>query len=79
MRPKQETFAAASFEKYRKATRREEFLAQMDTVMPWGKLTALIEPVYPQGEGAGRPRGGTGAGAAHSLSATRVQPLRSCG
>ena len=55
MRPKQETFAEASFEKYRKPTRREEFLAQMNTVMPWGKLTALIEPVYPQAEGGGRP------------------------
>jgi transposase, IS5 family len=55
MRPKQETFVAASFERHRKPTRRAEFLAQMDTVMPWGKLTALIEPVYPQGEGAGRP------------------------
>lgn len=55
MRPKQETFAEASFEKYRKPTRREEFLAQMNTVLPWEKLVALIEPVYPQGEGAGRP------------------------
>src|ERR1700692_3033735 len=55
MRPKQETFAEASFEKYRRPTRGEEFLAQMNTVMPWGKLTALIEPVYPQGEGAGSP------------------------
>ena len=55
MRPTQETFAVTSFEKYRKATRREEFLAQMNRVLPWGKLTALIEPVYPQGEGAGRP------------------------
>jgi IS5 family transposase len=55
MRPKQDTFAEASFEKYRKPTRREEFLAQMNTVMPWQKLIALIEPVYPQREGAGRP------------------------
>ena len=55
MRPKQETFAEAGFERYRKATRREQFLTQMDTVMPWQKLTALIEPVYPSGEGAGRP------------------------
>jgi IS5 family transposase len=55
MRPKQETFAAAGFEKYRKPTRREEFLAQMNSVMPWEKLTGLIEPVYPAGEGAGRP------------------------
>ncbi|MGH8250141.1 MAG: IS5 family transposase [Steroidobacteraceae bacterium] len=55
MRPKQGTFAEASFERYRKPTRREEFLAQMDTVVPWEKLTALIEPVYPAGAGAGRP------------------------
>ena len=60
MRPTQETFAVTSFEKYRKATRREEFLGQMNTVMPWGRLTALIEPVYPQGEGAGRPPVGLG-------------------
>ena len=55
MRPKQGTFAEASFERYRKPTRREEFLAQMNTVVPWEKLTALIEPVYPAGDGAGRP------------------------
>jgi len=55
MRPKQETFAEAGFEKYRKPTRREEFLAQMNTVMPWEKLSALIEPAYPAGDGAGRP------------------------
>ena len=55
MRPKQGTFAEASFERYRKPTRREEFLAQMNEVVPWERLTALIEPVYPAGEGAGRP------------------------
>ena len=55
MRPKQETFAEAGFERYRKATRREQFLAEMNRVMPWQKLSALIEPVYPSGEGAGRP------------------------
>ena len=55
MRPKQETFAAASFEKYRKPTRREAFLAQMNTVVPWSKLTTLIEPVYPARAGAGPP------------------------
>src|ERR1039458_9419551 len=58
MRPKQETFAEAGFEKYRKPTRREEFLAQMNTVMPWEKLNALIEPAYPAGDGAGRPPAG---------------------
>jgi IS5 family transposase len=55
MRPIQETLAGAGLERYRKATRREQFLAQMNTVMRWQKLTALIEPVYPSGEGAGRP------------------------
>jgi len=55
MRPKQETFVEAGFEKYRKPTRREEFLAQMNAVMPWEKLSGLIEPAYPAGDGAGRP------------------------
>ena len=44
MRPKQGTFAEASFEKYRKPTRREEFLVRMQRVMPWAELVALIEP-----------------------------------
>jgi IS5 family transposase len=52
---KQNTFAEASFESYRKVTRREGFLSQMNTVVPWQKLTALIEPVYPSEGGAGRP------------------------
>jgi len=29
------TFAEAGFEFYRKATRREQFLTQMNSVMPW--------------------------------------------
>jgi IS5 family transposase len=68
MRPKQETFAEANFERYRKASRREQFLEQMNTGMPWEKLTALIEPEYPSGEGAGRPPVGPEADAAYSLS-----------
>lgn len=55
MRPKQQTLASGGFELYRKATRREQFLAEMNAVVPWEKLSALIEPVYPKGEGAGRP------------------------
>ena len=55
MRPKQETFADAGFEKYRKRTRRDEFLSEMHSVVPWSKLLALVEPLYPPGEGAGRP------------------------
>ena len=51
---KQMTLAAASFERYRKTTRRETFLAEMDRVVPWRDLCALIEPVYPKA-GNGRP------------------------
>jgi IS5 family transposase len=55
MRPTQQSLATAGFERYRKRTRRDEFLAQMEHVVPWSKLCALIEPVYPRSEGAGRP------------------------
>lgn len=42
------------FERYVKKTRRAEFLEQMEQVVPWGKLGALIEPHYPKA-GNGRP------------------------
>src|SRR5580692_1795192 len=47
----------AGFEKYGKTTRRAQFLVEMEQVVPWTQLCALIEPVYPKGgsgEG-GRP------------------------
>ena len=30
-----------------KKTRKREFLAQMDHVVPWGRLVQLIAPYYP--------------------------------
>src|SRR6056297_3567323 len=40
----------------RKRTRRELFLAEMDAVVPWTRLLALIEPYYPKaGSKGGRP------------------------
>ncbi len=42
------------FEKYSKTTRREKFLTEMDRIVPWGELYALIAPVYPKA-GDGRP------------------------
>lgn len=36
-----------------KKTRREQFLAEMDRVVPWGRLCALIEPHYPKANKAG--------------------------
>ena len=51
---KQRTLAAQSgFERYTKKTRRAEFLEQMEQVVPWAELCALIEPVYPKA-GPGR-------------------------
>jgi IS5 family transposase len=55
MRPQQATFAAAGFEKHYKPTRREQFLKEMEQVVPWKELCALIEPFYPKNDGAGRP------------------------
>lgn len=52
---KQVTLAEASFEAHRKVTRREQFLADMQRVVPWSALVSLIEPVYPKPVGAGRP------------------------
>lgn len=48
------TFAAGTFEPYRKPTRRELFLAEMDHAIPWKELSAVIAPFYPKA-GNGRP------------------------
>ncbi|MFP5229279.1 MAG: IS5 family transposase [Acidobacteriota bacterium] len=47
----------ASFERYRKKTRREQFLEEMDAVMPWSELLALVEPHYSKGETGRKPVG----------------------
>lgn len=41
---RQQTFAEVSFERYRKLTRRERFLEEMNRVVPWAGLAAAIEP-----------------------------------
>ena len=48
------TLGNTGFEKHAKATRRARFLAEMDRVVPWKQLCALIEPVYSKGT-SGRP------------------------
>lgn len=52
---RQQTLAEGSFEQYRKPTRRERFLSEMDQVIPWSELCQVIEGFYPKPEGAGRP------------------------
>ncbi len=51
---KQTTLSTGGFDRYSKTTRRAAFLAEMNRVMPWSALCALIEPVYPKA-GNGRP------------------------
>jgi IS5 family transposase len=51
---KQQTFASAAWNRKGKVTRREQFLAEMDAVIPWSRLVGLIEPHYPN-TGKGRP------------------------
>ena len=59
------------FEQYRKKTRRAIFLEEMEQVVPWRELCALVEPHYPKPEGAAA--GGSGAHAADLLFAAGVQ------
>jgi IS5 family transposase len=47
----------ASFEKYARKSRREEFLGVMDVVIPWCELEALIEPFYPKAGNGRQPVG----------------------
>ena len=55
---KQLTLAAVGFERYAKTTRRAAFLAEMERVVPWSALCALIEPFYPKpGNGRSPIRG----------------------
>jgi IS5 family transposase len=51
---RQITLATAEFERYTKTTRREAFLGEMERVVPWLALCAVIEPFYPK-RGSGRP------------------------
>ena len=52
---KQMTLATGTgFELHARPTRKAEFLAKMDGLMPWAELCALVEPHYPK-VGNGRP------------------------
>jgi hypothetical protein len=41
---RQDFFADAGFEKYRKKTRKEQFLEEIETIISWEELTETIEP-----------------------------------
>ena len=52
---RQQTLADNGFERFRKQTRREMFLLEMDQIIPWRDLCKVIKPFYPKRQGAGRP------------------------
>lgn len=55
---KQMTLAAAKgFEVHGRATRKAEFLARMEALVPWAEFCSLIEPYYPKAGGGRPPRG----------------------
>lgn len=54
--PKQPAFPGLRHAMKKKRTRRERFLSEMEAVVPWTRLLALIEPHYPKrGARGGRP------------------------
>ena len=65
------------FERYTKKTRRAMFLEEMEQVVPWAKLWALIEPHYPKPGNGRRPK--ELEQMLRIISAAVVQPGRSGG
>ncbi|MCB2008930.1 MAG: IS5 family transposase [Rhodoferax sp.] len=51
---KQMSLARGGFDRYGKMTKRAAFLAEMERVIPWTELCALVDPHYPK-PGKGRP------------------------
>jgi len=51
----QMSFASLAFESKKKVTRREQFLNEMDKVIPWDAFEKLIEPYYPKAGNGRRP------------------------
>jgi hypothetical protein len=47
---KQISFSQAEFQRKKRRTRREVFLDEMERVMPWAEVFAVVEPHYPKGE-----------------------------
>jgi Transposase and inactivated derivatives, IS5 family len=51
----QASFSDLEYANKKRRTRRELFLAEMDAVVPWPELLAVVEPHYPRSGGRGRP------------------------
>ena len=51
----QSSFSDAEYASKKKLTRRDRFLAEIETATPWPALVAVLLPYYPKGDGRGRP------------------------
>src|SRR5512147_1565195 len=51
---RQGSLSQAEYAGKKKQTRRDKFLAEMEQVVPWGRLVERLRPLYPKGE-RGRP------------------------
>jgi IS5 family transposase len=54
---RQGSFSQAEYAGKKKQTRRDKFLAEMEQVVPWARLVARLQPLYPKGERGRRPIG----------------------
>ena len=50
----QRSFASAEYAMKKKLTRREKFLGEMERIVPWARLIAVVEPLYPKSGRVGR-------------------------
>jgi len=74
-REQQTTFASAGFERYSRQTKRGVFLDEMNAIVPWKRLCALIAALSDRRRWA--TADSVGAHAAHLLSSAVVQFERS--
>ena len=72
---RQLTLASVNCDKHSKQTHRAKFLAEMDQVVPWQELCALIELFYPKA-GHGRPPIGLERGLANLFMVRPCSPRR---
>ena len=49
------SFASLAYDNKKKKTRREKFLQEMDKVIPWKDLVAIIERYYPKAGNGRQP------------------------
>ena len=54
---RQGSFSQAEYAGKKKQTRRDKFLAEMERVVPWARLVARLQPLYPKGDDRVPPSG----------------------